>query len=247
MRYGTLFVMHIPTEGGDPFEDPFEESGGEPYRHMTFDTLPTTFVRDGWPDTPEPYDRVVGLADGMYDSGLHPDALTPEAREQLGHRELSLQQQMAARLADYYRTYQADGPDERAETNCAHFVCEVAGIEYEGELPWQGANISLDEAIHPENEWDETQPIPLGAVAVLGTYEHKPVRVTSSRLTHAAIGTGTPLVLQVTARGGYLGFRDQAEMIATLRQEIIPDGYAPEDVRVFILPRRAYESPAEDQ
>jgi hypothetical protein len=216
-----------------------ETQFGSPYDEFGIDTVPETFVREGFPDTDIPYERVVGVTTGYYDSGLHSDVYADDVVEDVTHHEVRLPGSMVGRFAAYYEVFHADGPEARAETNCVRFACEVAGIDLTSEKPWLEAFVSLHEAIDPENEWDEQMVLPAGAVGVMGTYEFKEsVRAVGSSVMHACIGTDTGRVLQVTALGGYLGLRDQAEMLAHMRREIVRDGFAPEDVRLFILPRR---------
>jgi hypothetical protein len=225
-----------------------EAQFGLPYDDLGIDTIPETIVHEGenFPDTEIPYGRIVGVTTGYYDSGLHSDVYADGVVGDITHHEVQLPEDMVDRFTVYYDAFHTDGPEARAETNCVRFACEVAGIDLTSKEPWLEAFVSLREAIHPDNEWDEHIPLPAGAVGVMGTYEFKEaVRATESSVTHACIGTGTDRVLQVAALGGYLGLRDQAEMMTHMRREIVKDGYAPEDARLFILPRRQLDPPVE--
>jgi hypothetical protein len=236
-----------PYEGLPP--DPPDDTPGEgnPEKEFVIDTIPTHYVREGFPETDDPYGRVVGVTTDEYVSGIHPDVYSTDPVPVVSHHEVSMDSGMVDNFAEYYSTFHADGPEDSFETNCARFACEVIGIELGEERPWIQAFVPLAEAVSSENEWDPAIPLPSGAVGVLATYELKPgTRGAPSPVTHACIGTGTPYVLQVTALGGYLGLRDQEEMVAHMRRETTLDGFAAEDLRLFVLPRRTPDTPAEE-
>lgn len=199
-------------------------------------TTPETRIRRKFVDPPAPYSRIISV-DGLEVTDRIPYEAPREKQDLLFKDELA-----ADLFTGHFKEFHSQSTRKRRGTNCARFALAMLGTEV---AHYRDAFAPLSEAIRPEHEWhDESVPLPLGAIGVIGTLEPSPDRPFGPHFLHAFVSMGADgMTLQDMAVHGFSGIRPMADTISYIRNEGIgehrPDRtlYEPEDIRLFLYPQ----------